>query len=140
MLLKLLLHSTQNWSIGFLLIRIMVGIFIMPYGLEIFNQDQVNGYSQWLTDLHFPLPKLMAYLGKLAELLGGICLILGLLTRPAALVLAWVMFVITFIMGNGKIFTDVSFTFLFMLMFLLLACTGAGRWSLDHWLFNRQNA
>lgn len=139
MLLKSLLHSTQLWSPGFMLIRIMLGVVIMPYGWEIFHQDQVYGYSQWLTDVHFPLPKLMAYLGKLAELLGAICLILGLATRPAALILAWVMFVITFIMGNGKIFTDVPYTFLFMLVFLLLACTGGGRWSLDHWLFNRQN-
>lgn len=85
------------------ILRAITGIIIMKYGLEVFNNDHMEGNTAWLKDIHFPLPSFMAYVGKTTELLGGIFLILGLFTRVVSILLVINMSVITFIMGNAKI-------------------------------------
>ncbi len=66
---------------GLLIVRCLIG-YIM---IELFNEEAMNGYRGWPTDLKFPLPSFMATLGKLTELVGGISLILGLFTRMLAI-------------------------------------------------------
>jgi putative oxidoreductase len=99
----------------------------------------MGGYGQWLSDLKFPLPQVAAYLGKGAELVGGILLTLGLFTRLAALVLAITMLLVCFGMGHGRIFTDDQHPFLFVLLAGLFFFTGAGKWSLDQFIFGYKN-
>jgi len=96
----------------------------------------MDGNVAWLTDIHFPLPVFMAYLGKGAELIGGILIVLGLFTRIAAIVLIINMAIITFVLGSGKIFEDDQHPFLLLVLFVYLFFVGAGKLSLDHKLFN----
>ncbi|MBK6478564.1 MAG: DoxX family membrane protein [Saprospiraceae bacterium] len=42
-----------------------------------FSKDTMSGYIQWLGDIHFPFASKMAYVGKIAEMVGGLSLILG---------------------------------------------------------------
>jgi putative oxidoreductase len=124
---------------GFMIIaRIMTGIIIANYGLEVFSKEHMNGNVQWLTDIHFPLPFIMAYIGKGIELVGGMFLVLGLLTRLSCIALIADMIVIIFIMGHGKIFGDEQLPFLLMLLFIVFAVNGAGRWSIDKLIFDRK--
>ncbi|MEC5145889.1 DoxX family protein [Chitinophaga sp. 212800010-3] len=136
-MIKKLLISPVNVENGLVFIRVMAGLLIFVHGLGIFSQGHMEGNIAWLTDLHFPAPVLMAYLGKGTELAGGILLILGLLTRPVALALVINMSVITFMMGSGKIFEDDQPPFLFLVLFLFLLVTGGGKYSLDKWLFDK---
>jgi len=124
---------------GFMIIvRIMTGIIITNYGLEVFSKEHMHGNVQWLTDIHFPLPFIMAYIGKGIELAGGVFLILGLLTRLSCIALIADMIVIIFIMGHGKIFGDEQLAFLLMLLFMVFVVNGAGKWSLDGLIFNKK--
>jgi len=91
---------------GLTLIRIIVGSFITYHGLEVFDHGKMDGYSKWLTDLHFPAPELMAYLGKGIEFVAGVLVLVGFLTRLAIIPLILTMLIITFGMGKGKIFMD----------------------------------
>jgi putative oxidoreductase len=116
----------------------MTGIIIAYYGLEIFNKEHMHGNVQWLSDIHFPLPFIMAYIGKGIELVGGVFLILGLLTRLSCIALIADMIVIIFIMGHGKIFGDEQLPFLLMLLFITFAVNGAGKWSIDKVIFDRK--
>ena len=125
----------ENWMI---LVRIFTGIIIVYYGLEIFNHDKIKGDVDWLTDIHFPAPLFMTYLGKTAELIGGLLLIAGLFTRLAAFVLVITMGIIIFVMGKGHIFGDEQLPFLLLLLFTSFIFCGAGKWSLDHLVFNRK--
>ena len=124
---------------GILLARVITGVFMIYHGYEVFDTDQMKGYEQWLGDLHFPNPSLMAYLVKGTELAGGVLLTLGFLTRLAALALAMTMAVITFGMGKGKILTDDQHAFLFVVICVLFIFTGAGKWSLDRLIFGSKN-
>jgi putative oxidoreductase len=95
----------------------------------------MKGYVQWLSDLHFPVAYVFVYAGKLTELLGGILLALGLFTRLASIFLVLTFTLITFVMGEGKIFTDAQHPFLFIMLSLVFLFAGAGSFSLDHCWF-----
>jgi uncharacterized membrane protein YphA (DoxX/SURF4 family) len=98
-------------SIGFAAIRVITGVLMVYHGLEVFDAEKIKGYGQWLTDLNFPAPILMAYLGKGTEFVGGLLLAAGLFTRLAALVLAVTMLIICFGMGKAAFSQMISTLF-----------------------------
>lgn len=79
-------------DLALLIIRVIVGIIFVFHGYQKLQMgfENVGGF---LASLNFPLPQLFAYILTLTELLGGICLILGFLTRLWALLLSFVMIV-----------------------------------------------
>lgn len=118
---------------GVIIVRVITGIIIATFGLEVFETDKIDGYEQWLTDLGFPLPRTMAYFGKGTEFAGGILLALGLFTRLVTIPLIVTMIVITFIMGDGNFRSD---SFLLLLLFAAFFFIGSGKWSLDYLLLS----
>jgi putative oxidoreductase len=84
-MLKKVLATNSDWTLTVL--RLAAGIMILPHGLQkTFGwfdgagfSGQMAGFTQFM---HIPAP--FAFLAIMAEFLGGIGLILGLLTRVAA--------------------------------------------------------
>ena len=138
-MLRQLLTSDGLYKNFLAVIRAIAGIIIAKYGLEVFKADGMKGNFDWLTDLHMPAPHFMAYLGKLTELIGGGLLAIGLFTRLVTIPLIINMGVIIFFMGKGNIWGDEQLPFLLLLLFAVFFFTGAGKWSVDHWLFDRKN-
>lgn len=135
-MLKRLLSADALWLDGGLALgRMVVGLFMIYHGWEIMDGTKMSEYTKWLTELGFPAPATMAYLGKGAELASGVLLFLGLFTRPAAIVLALTMIVICFGMGKGRIFMEDQHPFLFVLLAFVFFFTGPGRWSADRAIF-----
>ncbi|QHT71858.1 DoxX family protein [Rhodocytophaga rosea] len=124
---------------GLLVIRLMVGAFMLYHGWEVFDGEKMNGYAKWLTDMQFPSPVLMGYLGKGTEWLSGLLITLGLLTRFACLIMAVTMSIITFGIGEGRIFMQEQHPFLFVVLAMVFFFVGPGRWSLDYVLFGKMN-
>ena len=112
--------------------RIIIGIFMIYHGWEVFSKGPIDTYTGWLTDMHFPAPELWAYLGKAIELAGGILLLLGLFTRVITIPLMLDMLFIAFVLGHGKIFYEDQYPFLFFLFFVFFFFAGPGKWSLDN--------
>lgn len=141
LLMKMRLFSLSPFflSTGFATIRVITGVLMVYHGMEIFDTEKMKGYHLWLNDLQFPLSYLMAYLGKGTEFISGLLLVLGLFTRLAALALGITMLFVCFGMGHGKIFTDDQHPFLFVLLSAVYFFTGAGKWSLDHFIFGYKN-
>ncbi|WP_295796604.1 DoxX family protein [Mucilaginibacter sp.] len=138
-MLKKLLSSDpilKNWQV---IARVITGIIIARYGLEVFSHDKMKGNADWLTEIHFPAPVFMAYVGKATELLGGILLVFGLVTRFASIALVVTMTVVIFIMGKGNIWGDEQLPFLLLLFFVSFILGGAGKWSLDYLLFDKKS-
>ncbi len=86
-------------------------------------------------DYKVPLlpPDIAAHIGASIELSTPILLVLGLLTRPAALVLLGMTTVIEVFVYPLAWPTHIQWA----AMLLVLLCRGAGTWSLDHWLWQR---
>ena len=84
--------------------------------------------------LGFPSPTVFAWLATIAELVGGIFIAIGFLTRPAAFMLFITMAVAVF----GKHATDAlnvkELAVLYMFFALLFLARGAGRWSIDRFI------
>lgn len=119
--------------IGMTIIRIFTGWLIIRYGLELF---QIDGLLNFLKEANIPFPVFSGYAAKLIELIGGICLIMGLFTRWVTPPLMVVMYGVIYTTANGNVFNG-EFPFLFMLLFAVFLINGAGKWSVDHWLENR---
>ncbi len=122
----------------FAIIRIITGALLIYHGREVCMPEQMKGYSQWLGDLHYPIPVLFAYAGKGVELIGGISLLLGLWVRYCMVPLVATLLLITFTMGNGKIFTDDQHPFVLGLLSAVFGITGAGIWSIDTYLAKKK--
>jgi uncharacterized membrane protein YphA (DoxX/SURF4 family) len=79
--------ADEAQSLLLLLIRLYIGY-----------QSAVSGWGQWthfdktaayFASLHIPLPKISVAISASTELVGGILLLLGLCSRPVALVMAF---------------------------------------------------
>jgi putative oxidoreductase len=124
---------------GLAIIRIIIGLFLIYHGREVFDAERMKEYTTWGTFKNHSLQTFMVYLGKAAELVGGILLTLGLFTRLACIITAGTMLFIVFFIGHGKFWQDDQHPFLFVLLAFIFFFTGPGTWSLDQLIFGREN-
>ena len=121
----------QSWGIA--LLRVIVGIiFLMHGGQKLFMGFQ--NVAGFLGSLGIPLPNLGAIVLTAVEFLGGIALILGLLTRCAAALLTIDMLValLTYHVKNGFFLPKgVEFAMLLLAANITLMLAGAGALSVD---------
>ncbi len=90
----------------------------------------------------FTIAQLLSFLTSWTELLGGIALMLGFATRLASLALAIIMFnVIFMVMGVNKGFDmlqgGLEYQWVLMFAYIMYAVQGAGKLSVDAWLYKR---
>ena len=142
-----LIQRTLNSNAGLaaLVLRVPVGIILVAHGAQKlfgwFGGYGLEGTGQFMSSLGLEPGYLMALLAGSAEFFGGLALILGLLTRPAALVSAFTMVVALFSahIGNGLFMSNNGYEYALTLLAatLALAIQGAGTLSLDSALRNR---
>ena len=124
------------WSdTGLATLRIIVGLLMAYHGLEIFQPDVMATYQKWDIIQQLPAPVFMVYLGKTLEFITGICFILGIFTRIAALFMAIDLLFICFVIGNGRFYYEDQHPFLFALLAIVFFFTGPVKWSLDQHFF-----
>lgn len=125
-----------------LVIRLYWGIQFATAGAHKWlNLENVASYFQ---TLGIPLPFANAFFAGTVELVGGLLLVAGLMTRIAALPLFFVLFVafttaektalvVLFRDRDPSLFLA-SPPFLYAFVVLVLFCFGPGRISVDYWL------
>jgi len=140
--MKLSNNKTGIWNVLLLLIRIWLGFRLITASYSsvidiIFHPEERAFFIKWFGDeLHFPMPLLMAFLAKGAELSGGSFLFVGLFTRISASVVAFTMFIATVTANLGENFTiDGGFTISYFLFALIFLFWGAGKYSFDYLFF-----
>lgn len=128
-----LFQSKPLWpGYGLAIARLVTGAFLIYHGAEIWTSpDAMKGYLDWEQFKGLPKPAWWIYGGKLAELLAGILLLIGLWTRLASLVLIGSMCFIAFWVGKGEVWYGDQHPFLFVLLGWIFLCAGPGAWSLD---------
>ena len=123
-----------------LLIRLIEGIVFVDSGRHKLFFD-LAGFGNFFVELGIPFPYVMALVVASIEFGGGVCLILGLGTRVAALAEAVIMAnaIWTVQLKDVKSFSELLFLseFLSIGIFVWLAFTGAGKMSLDYWLVRK---
>lgn len=123
-----------------LILRVPVGLILMAHGAQKlfgwFGGNGLAGTAGWLSSMGMEPGLLMAILAGGAEFFGGLALVLGLLTRPAALVAAFTMLVAIFSVhiNNGLFVADGGYEYALTLMVALLALAvqGGGYLSMDN--------
>lgn len=136
-----------NDSLAGLALRVPAGIIFMAHGAQklfgAFGGYGLEGTGQWMASIGLEPGYLMALAAGSAEFFGGLALLLGLLTRPAALVLAVTMIVaiLSVHIGNGLFMSNNGYEFglALLAMSVALAIQGAGAVSVDRLLAARLN-
>lgn len=105
------------------------------HGWEVFDRPTMESYFGWEVFKAMPAPEFMLYLGKGSELVAGVLLTLGLLTRVAAVMIIGVMCFICFVVGGGKFWYQDQHPFLFVIIATMFIFTGPGAWAVDRRLF-----
>jgi putative oxidoreductase len=145
-LMKTLFDTSGGY--GALALRIPVGLILAAHGAQKlfgwFGGNGLAGTAQWLESIGLAPGLLMALLAGGAEFFGGLALMIGLLTRPAALVSAFTMLVAIFSVhiSNGLFIANGGYEFALALLAATVALTlqGAGRLSLDRLMAQRVSA
>lgn len=130
--------ATDNGA-GALALRIPVGIIFAAHGAQKlfgwFGGYGLEGTGQFFGSVGLNPGYLMALLAGLAEFVGGVALVLGVLVRPAAAALAFAMLIAIFAVHWDKGFFAASGGYEYALALfaasLALLFSGAGRFSVD---------
>lgn len=130
---------STNGSLASLTLRIPAGIIFMAHGAQklfgSFDGHGLAGTGQWMASIGLEPGYLMALAAGSAEFFGGIALLIGLLTRPAAVVLAFTMLVAIFAvhLPGGLFMSNNGYEFALALLAIsaALAFSGGGKLSLD---------
>jgi putative oxidoreductase len=135
--------QTQLFSAGggwqAAVLRVPVGLIFMAHGAQKlfgwFGGYGLTGTGQWMESVGISPGYTMALLAGGAEFFGGLALLLGLLVRPSALVLAFTMAVAAFGVHaqNGLFISNNGYEYALTLLVVSvsLAISGAGRFSVD---------
>lgn len=134
------------------IVRLIQSLERVPYALlaiplrfavaTVFWSSAMTKLANWETavelfrdEYRLPLlpPELAAYMAVSIELSTPVLLVLGLATRPVALVLLGMTTVIEVFVYPQAWPTHIQWA----AMLLVLLCRGAGNWSLDHLLWKR---
>ena len=136
-LLKYVTHTQAGF--GLTVLRIVAGLTFAAHGAQKlfgwFGGYGLEGVGQWMESIGLAPGYLMALMAGSAEFFGGLALILGLLVRPAAAMLAVTMLVaiVTVHLANGFFMSNNGSEFALALLAISLALVieGAGKLSLD---------
>lgn len=125
----------RSLQIGWFILRLGYGIMFIWHGApKVFGGPEKweqLGSTMEMLGIGFGYA-VWGFLAGLAELGGGICLILGLFTRPAAaLLLATMLVAATRHIMNDDGFVAISHPIEAAIVFLAILVAGAGRMSLD---------
>jgi putative oxidoreductase len=135
-MLKRFLYSEDRYATALLMVRVGVGIAFICHGFPKLFMGGAIGLSKGLAAAGIPGGLAAAQLAGTAELFGGLALILGLLFRPATIVLAFNMLVaLIFHLSLGDKFLTYSHALESGILFVALAVSGPGKYSLDRKLF-----
>jgi putative oxidoreductase len=141
------LNKILSTNAGFdaLALRIPAAIIFIAHGAQKlfawFGGYGLEGTGQWMASIGLEPGYQMALLAGSAEFFGGIALLIGLMVRPAALVLAVTMLVaiysVHFVNGLFMSANGYEFALALLAITVALVISGAGKFSVDNLLNKR---
>jgi putative oxidoreductase len=136
------LNKILSTNAGFdaLALRIPAAIIFIAHGAQKlfawFGGYGLEGTGQWMASIGLEPGYQMALIAGSAEFFGGIALLIGLMVRPAALVLAVTMLVaiysVHFVNGLFMSANGYEFALALLAISVSLVISGAGKFSVDN--------
>jgi len=136
-------RAASGRDLGLLLLRVTIGVIMFGHGTQKlfgwFGGQGLGVVGPSFSQLGYPAGRLFAAIAGLTEALGGAGLALGLLTPLAGAAILGAMINAMAVVWHGSLYGDngIEYEVLLALTGASLALTGAGRYSLDHYLFDR---
>ena len=127
---KTLFHADADANVGLLILRVFLGAALLTHGWGKMFGD-LGGFIDGVAQMGFPAPTVMGFLAAFAESIGAILLAVGLLTRPAAFLIAATMAGAALKIHAGQGFAAQEAAWLYFVPALFFLLKGAGKWSLD---------
>ena len=132
-------YRQQNLDIALLILRVGIGSLMLVHGLPKLMSLMGGGPVQF-PGVFGMSPALSLALTVFAEVVASVFIIFGLGTRLATITLIITMLVAVFFIHAQDPFAKQELGLLYLLPYLVLLITGAGRFSLDGLLWNRKPA
>ncbi|MET9607816.1 DoxX family protein [Streptomyces sp. NPDC006512] len=132
--------STTPFDVGLPVLRLVLGCIMAVHGTQKlfrwFDGPGIKGTGMFFSKAGYPAGETMAAIAGLTETLGGIGLILGLLTPLSAAAIVGVMINAISVKWAGDVIgqAGVEFESLIIAAAVTLALTGPGRYALDRFL------
>lgn len=135
----------KNWitaDLAVVILRVVLGVIFIAHGSQKVL-GAFGGYGLEATVGYFSknlgIPVILGYVALFTEFFGGIFILLGLFTRPAALGIFITMFVAFTVHLPAGFFLPNGFEYTFVLAFisLFILLFGAGNISLDNYLYQK---
>jgi putative oxidoreductase len=128
-------HYAFTSDLAYLIVRATVGLMIFWHGWVKVTVMSHVGLVGYFTKLGLEPAGLWAYLVPLNETVGALLITIGLLTRPAAVIMIIEFIVLIIVVhvprGYGMAVNGVEFPLLWMLMLVAIALRGGGPYSVD---------
>ncbi|GAB3661057.1 DoxX family protein [Zhihengliuella somnathii] len=138
------MNNATLTTIGRTVLRVVVGFLFVAHGWQKYNEWTLAGTTAAFSDMGIPLAETTAPVIATLELVGGIALIIGLLSRPVAVLLTLDMLgALILVHASAGVFVANNGYELVLLLgaaALTIALMGPGRVSADHALFGRRNS
>lgn len=111
---------------GLLLVRLALAVVFIAHGAQkLQNMDMVVGFMGGMG-----IPAALAWVAALGELLGGIAMLLGVFTKYAGAVLAFIMAIAIWkVKSKAGFFGGWEFDLVLLLISLAVISTGPGKFS-----------
>jgi putative oxidoreductase len=127
---KFLFGADADANAGLLILRVFLGLGMLTHGWgKLFGG--LDKFTGFVASLNIPFPSLTAFLAAFAESIGAVLLAVGLLTRPAAFLIAATMAVAALVAHAGQGFSGQETAWLYFVPAVFFVLKGGGRWSLD---------
>lgn len=131
--------TTTRHTAAQTILRVVLGVIFLAHGWQKVFDYTLAGTTASFEGMGIPAASLAAPVVAILELVGGIALILGLFTRPLAILFVLDMLGALFLvhLSAGIFAGDGGYELVLILAAASasLALTGAGKWSLDRILF-----
>lgn len=131
---------TDNFqSISLLLARLTIAYGFYEPAMK--KWQGIENVAGWFGSMGIPFPTLNAYMAATTETLGVVLLTLGLFTRlisiPLIVVMLVAIFLVHFPNGFSAAANGFEIPFYYMLFLMIFTSFGAGKISLDNFLFKK---
>ena len=131
---------TENRHIAIEILRIILGIILCYKGY--FFVENISEFYQMIEEDLQLNSFIVAHYVVAAHLVGGLMLILGLITRLATAIQIPVLIGAVFYANARTIFlagdTELEYSFLVLVLLIVFFIYGGGKWSLDHRIIRRK--